>query len=122
MKIIELWIPYKFPSLNQYVNECRKNRFAGAKMKKDIQYDISFFIARLPKFEKPVKIEFVWYEENKRRDLDNVAFAKKFILDSLVENGKLKDDNRRFVTAFSDDFKYEKKSGVLLKIIEISTQ
>ena len=120
MRVIEIEIPYKFPSLNQYINECRKNKFAGAKMKKQIQYDISFFIARLPRFENPVRINFTWIEENKRRDLDNVAFAKKFILDALVENGKLKDDNRRFVTAFSDDFKYEKKPGVLLKIIEDS--
>lgn len=118
MRIIEIEIPYKFPSLNQYINECRKNKFAGAKMKKQIQYDISFFIARLPRFENPVKIEFTWIEENKRRDLDNVAFAKKFILDALVENGKLKDDNRRCVHAFSDDFRYEKKPGVILKIIE----
>lgn len=120
MRVIEIEIPYKFPSLNQYINECRKNKFAGAKMKKQIQYDISFFIARLPRFENPVRINFTWIEENKRRDLDNVAFAKKFILDSLVENGKLKDDNRRFVTAFSDSFKYEKKARVLLEIVEDS--
>ena len=120
MRKIEIEIPYKFPSLNQYINECRKNKFAGAKMKKQIQYDISFFIARLPRFENPIKINFKWVEDNKRRDLDNVAFAKKFILDALVENGKLKDDNRRFVTAFTDSFSYDKKAKVLLEIIEDS--
>ena len=120
MRIVEIEIPYKFPSLNQYINECRKNKFAGAKMKKQIQLDISWHIARLPRFENPVRINFTWIEENKRRDLDNVAFAKKFILDSLVENGKLKDDNRRFVTAFSDSFKYEKRARVLLEIVEDS--
>ena len=119
--IIECWIPYKFPSLNEYINACRSNRYAGAQMKKDVQYEISYYIARLPRFENPVKIEFNWYEKNKRRDLDNIAFAKKFILDALVENGKLKDDNRKCVTAFKDEFFYEKKAGVLLRFIEVST-
>lgn len=115
----ELEIPYRFPSLNEYVNECRKNRYAGAKMKRQIQEDISWFIAKLPRFSNPVKIEFLWIEENKRRDLDNIAFAKKFILDALVEQGKLKDDNRNYVRAFTDHFSYAKESKVILTITEI---
>lgn len=35
-------IPLKLPSLNQYINECRKNRFAGANMKKNIEKDIFY--------------------------------------------------------------------------------
>lgn len=58
-------------------------------------------------------------EENKRRDLDNVCFAKKFILDSMVKTGKLKDDNRNFVKGFRDDFEYGKSSKVILEIEEI---
>lgn len=27
-------IPLRLPSLNYYINECRKNRYAGANMKK----------------------------------------------------------------------------------------
>lgn len=54
-----------------------------------------------------------------RRDLDNVCFAKKFILDSMVKAGKLKDDNRNFVKGFRDDFEYGKSSKVILEIEEI---
>lgn len=117
--IYRLEIPYKFPSLNEYIRECRANRYSGAKMKREIELDISWFFTRLPRFDKPVKIHFHWVEDNKRRDLDNVCFGKKFILDALVKSGKLKDDNRRFVTAFTDTFSYGKTAKVILTIEEV---
>lgn len=112
-------IPFKLPSLNQYINECRKNRFAGAKMKKDIEKDIGWYINTLPKYQKPIKIHFHWIEGNKKRDLDNVCFAKKFILDSMVKSGKLKDDNRNYVTGFTDTFEHGNETKVILEITEV---
>lgn len=32
--IITKEIPLKLPSLNEYIRECRRNKFAGASMKK----------------------------------------------------------------------------------------
>lgn len=112
-------IKIKLPSLNEYINACRNNRYAGAKMKKQVEDGISYYIGKLPRFEKPINIHFHWIEENKRRDLDNVAFAKKFILDAMVKCGKLKDDNRKFVTGFIDSFEYGKDAGVILYIKEL---
>lgn len=106
---VTLEIPYKFPSLNDYIRECRRNKYTGAKMKRQVQDDISWFIRRLPIFEEPVTVEFTWIEGNKKRDYDNVAFAKKFILDAMVECGKLKDDNRKFVRGFKDNFEHGKE-------------
>ena len=111
-------IPIKLPSLNQYINECRKNRYAGAKMKKEVEIDIGWYINQLPEYKNPIKIHFHWVEENKKRDLDNVCFAKKFILDSMVKAGKLKDDNRNYVKGFKDTFEYGKVSKVILEIEE----
>ena len=74
---------------------------------------------KLPRFEKPIKITFTWIEANKKRDLDNVAFAKKFILDAMVKYKKLKDDNRKFVTGFTDKFMYSKENKVILDIEEV---
>ena len=108
----------KLPSLNEYVNICRTNPFKASKFKRNLEDDIGLFIGRLPSFEKPVKIHFHWVEGNKRRDLDNIAFAKKFILDALVKRGKLKDDNRKCVTAFTDTFEYGDESKVILEIEE----
>lgn len=52
-------------------------------------------------------VEITWYEKNKRRDPDNVAFAKKFILDSLVESGVLARDSQKYVSAFVDHFRVD---------------
>lgn len=112
-------IPLKLPSLNEYVNACRTNKYAGGKMKKEVEKDLAIFLNRLPKFEKPVTIHFHWIEANQRRDYDNIAFAKKFILDTLVSCGKLKDDRRRYVTGFTDTFATGENWGVILDIKEV---
>ena len=112
-------IPMRLPSLNDYIRACRTNKYSGANMKKKIENDLGWYLSELPKFENPIEIDFHWIEGNKRRDLDNVAFAKKFILDALVKSGKLKDDNRRCVTAFRDTFDYSKESKIILTIREI---
>ncbi len=109
-------IRMKLPSLNEYIDVCRANKFRAAEFKRDLERDIGYFIGRLPRFTTPIKIHFHWIEENMRRDIDNVASAKKFILDALVKRGKLKDDNRRCVTGFSDTFGYGNEAMVILYI------
>lgn len=117
--MIRLEIPRKLPSLNDYILKCRSNKFAGATMKKAVEQDIGWYINQLPKFESPIKIHFYWIEGNKRRDYDNICFSKKFILDSMVRCGKLKDDNRRFVQGFEDTFSYGDEFKVVLEIEEV---
>lgn len=119
--MIKVEIPMKFPSFNEYVNECRSNKFAAASTKKQLERDIGYFINKLPKFEKPVRINFLWIEANKKRDFDNICYAKKFILDALQKSGKLKNDNRKWVTGFKDDFGYGEEYKVILEIEEVET-
>ena len=111
-------IPLKLPSCNDYINECRRNRFAGAKMKANAEAEIGVYLARLPRFEHPVTIAFNWIEKNGRRDLDGIAFGKKFILDAMVKQGVIADDNRKCVTAFTDTFGYGDDYKVILEIEE----
>jgi len=112
-------IPMKLPSLNEYVDVCRSNPYVASRFKKRIEKEIGIFLVKLPRFENPVEIHFHWIEKNKRRDLDNIAFAKKFILDAMVKHGKLADDNRKCVTAFTDTFEYDKEAKVILEIEEV---
>ena len=116
---MKIEIPLKLPSCNEYIRACRTNKYLGAKMKSDIEQQIGLYIAEMPKMNNPIKIHFHWIEGSKRRDLDNVCFAKKFILDALVKYGKLKDDNRKVVTAFTDTFDYGKETKVILDITEV---
>ncbi len=108
--------------LNEYTKYNRANKYMGAKVKKEEQEYIVWGIKKQLgniKIDKPVIGHFTWIEENKRRDLDNICFAKKFILDALVQAGVLADDNRKIVTNFTDSFKYADKSKVIVELEEI---
>lgn len=115
-KDIKVTIKLRLPGLNEYTRENRANKNQGARMKKEYETAIGYYLRDVPVLRPPVTIDFLWVEENRRRDLDNVAFAKKFILDALVRSKKLKDDNRKVVTAFRDSFAYDKESRVELTI------
>lgn len=96
------------PSLNDYTKACRGNRYSGATMKKKQEKLICTAIREAvlrgsckPMENYPTSIEIVWYEPNSRRDIDNITFATKFILDALVKSGILKDDSRKYVSEIS---------------------
>lgn len=105
--MVTLVIKGQLPNLNDYTNACRANRFNGAKMKQDSERIIGTYIMQQladVKFKGAVKMNFRWYEPNKKRDLDNICFAKKFILDALVKNGVIKTDGWQGVAGFTDEF------------------
>ena len=112
-------LPFGLPSLNDYIREINRNKYLGNKMKQEAQLDISFFLKGVKPVNKPCIVHFTWVEKNKRRDLDNVAFAKKFILDALVNEGILQNDNYKYVRGFTDDFRYEEHQRILIEIEEV---
>jgi len=101
-----LTINGKLPGLNDYTKANRTNPYVGANMKKDSEEIIKWHIAaqKLKPITGKVKLDFKWYEANKRRDLDNICFAKKFILDALVGSGIIETDDWRGVQGFTDTF------------------
>ena len=112
-------IPIKLVSLNEYVNMCRSNRYMASSYKRKTEKEIGGYIETLPTFEKPVQIDFLWVEKNNRRDYDNIAFGKKFVLDALVKSGKFKDDNRKYVIGFTDSFAIGPEYKVVIDIREV---
>lgn len=119
--MISLKIPFRLPSLNEYINKCRSNRYGGANFKRSIENNIILILnTRHFLIASPVHITFVWHEPNKKRDKDNVAFAKKFILDAMQKAGRLKNDNNQFVSGFTDKFVYDSTEGVEIFIEEVS--
>lgn len=115
-----VWINAKLPGLNEYVNACRSNAYTGAKMKKDVEQLIAWQIIKVKPITGAVRLRFWWYESSRRRDKDNVASAKKFILDALQKCGKLKNDNNKYIAGFEDHFIYSDKQGVLVEIEEVA--
>lgn len=117
-------IKQRLPSLNDYTKACRGNRYSGANMKKKTEYDIWIYIMQQLKgvhIKRPVFITFTWIEENGKRDLDNICFAKKFILDALVKAEVLEDDNKSHVSGFTDKFEYANNSKVIVELEEIES-
>lgn len=109
----------KLPGLNDYTEACRRNRYLGAKMKKDAQIQVSWFMHRLPTIKKPVKVRFLWQEADHRRDPDNIAFAQKFILDELVRLRKIQNDTSRWIRGLYHDFTYGPEYKVTVYLEEV---
>ena len=79
--MIRIEIPFRLPSLNDYIAKINRNKYAGNKFKQDIEDSILWVLKSTKrKVEKPVKVKFIWYEQTKRRDKDNVCSAKKYLL------------------------------------------
>jgi Holliday junction resolvase RusA-like endonuclease len=108
----KLLIKGRLDGLNDYTSANRTNPHKGGKMKADNEQIVIYAIReqlRRLHIEKPVKLEFTWYEPNKRRDHDNVSsFGRKVIQDALVKCKVLQDDGWKFVTGFTDDFYCDK--------------
>lgn len=96
--------------LNTYINAERRNRFLGAKLKKQNTEDVAWQTKGKKKVkEYPVRIHIDWYTPTERKDPDNTSFAKKFLLDGLVDSGVLDGDTRKHIKGFSDDFYVDKE-------------
>lgn len=112
-------------NLNDYIAAERTNRHKGAKMKADNGNIVSVAISqcmRGVRIEKPVFMEYLWVEPNRRRDKDNISsFGRKVIQDALVNTGVLKDDGWKHVAGFSDRFEIDRENPrieILIKEIE----
>jgi hypothetical protein len=114
----------KLPGLNEYTGSNRLNRYAGASMKRKTEDSIKVFImqalreGRISKHNKTCELHFLWIEKNNRRDGDNIAFATKFIQDSLVACGVFPNDNRKYICGLYHDFEVRDYYGVEVTIKE----
>lgn len=99
----------RLSGLNEYTKACRGNAYGANNLKKANQQIVKNalqdglrhgFLHRVEKY--PIQLRIVWYEANSRRDIDNVTFAKKFILDAMVEMGIIENDSQKYVSGMRD--------------------
>lgn len=113
----------KLPSLNEYINACRRNPFVGASFKKKVEKIISKYIyiylerGILKIIDEPIVVFFTWCESTMRRDGDNIVSAKKYILDAMQSCNIIANDNRRIVKGFRDYIIDGDEDYVLVEII-----
>lgn len=109
----------RLPGANEYIEACRKNKYVGAKMKKDAQIQCSWYLHKIPQINRPIKITFIWQEKDHRRDPDNCSFGTKFILDELVRLKKIPNDNQTWIKGLYHDFTYGPEYKVTIYLEEV---
>lgn len=117
----KLTIQGQLSNLNDYTKACRGNKYQGSRMKKSNEQIITAHIwqqLRDVHIKGKVRLTFNWYEPNRKRDIDNVCFAKKFILDALVSNQTIEADGWRCVVGFNDNFFVDKDNPRIEVFIE----
>ena len=93
----------KLPSLNEVTRKNRSHWSKGAEQKSEIEELIGWYIVKavnagnLKPIDTACVIYIDWHEKTKRRDVDNIQSAQKFILDALQKQGILKNDSRKYV-------------------------
>jgi Holliday junction resolvase RusA-like endonuclease len=109
----------RLPGYNEHEKRARANPYMAAREKTRRENVISRAIraAKIQPIDGGRWINFEWHEKTKRRDKDNVAFAKKYILDALQKTKVLPNDNNKFLKGFTDSFVYDKTDRVIVTII-----
>lgn len=117
-------IPLPLASMNEYSYKQRSHWSAGNQMKRKETYVCYMHVLQAMKegvsFPTPCRLRFTWIVPNKKKDADNIASAKKFILDGMQKATLLKNDNLNHVTGFEDVFIVDKnqKSKVIIECLE----
>lgn len=101
--------------LNNFIDKQRANRFGGANAKKKETDKCAIYIKRamnqgLRVDKLPVHLNISWYMKNKRKDKDNIAFAKKFILDGMIQARLIRNDGWKEISGFTDEFHVDKNN------------
>jgi Holliday junction resolvase RusA-like endonuclease len=98
--------------LNKFIKANNASRHASNDIKQDETERVVSEITwqRVEEVDEyPVTITFRWYSKDAMKDIDNVAFAKKFVLDGMVRAGIIENDSRKYVAGFSDQFFIDRK-------------
>ena len=113
-------IPLRLPGANEYITKSYSNRHKGNNFKKATERDIVMCIKarKLRYIKRPVFVKFVWFEATKKRDKDNVAFRKKFILDAMQKARILPNDDNNYIYGFADYFVYGEGQKVVVEIYD----
>lgn len=103
-----------FPSLNRIIDLSKQHWSKYAKLKKEMTSLVMWQAKRQCKpvkaYRYPVMIKISWAMPSARRDPDNIAHAKKYILDGLVKAKILEGDGFKQIKEFRDMFSVDKEN------------
>jgi Endodeoxyribonuclease RusA. len=122
-KVRRLVIGGPLPGMNEILKAYSVNRGTGAGLKKKTDGDIQRCIRKQLKGLKIKSADFgfIWYEEHKQRDPDNIIVAHKFIMDALRKEGVLLNDGWKQINSIRDNWRVDAERPrveVLIRVIE----
>lgn len=107
-------IPGRFEGMNEYIAAMNADRHKGNQLKRKRTERVAWICRsqlRGWKPKPPVRIEYMFYEPNRKRDKDNIAgFAHKVVQDGLVNARVLKNDGWDDVDSFADGFAVDRNN------------
>jgi Holliday junction resolvase RusA-like endonuclease len=81
-----------------------------ARIKKKATEKVAEAAKDLPKFTHPIFLKISYYPKDKRKDKDNIAASKKFILDGLIKAGKIPNDGWGEIDCWIEEFEVDKSN------------
>lgn len=114
-------ITSKLPTLNEYIDTERSNRYAASTMKKKFTDICSGCALQIKnKINKTGFYNLIinWHVTDNKIDSDNIFFAVKFILDGLVKSGTLKGDGRKYIGNITHTVKTDERYYVEVELIQ----
>lgn len=108
--MVSFFIPCLLPSVNDIINANRRSRYDGAGQKREAQNDVIMAIRASkakPVEHYPVIVNITWKEPNRKRDPDNIAGGKKFIMDALQAEGIIRNDGWKEIAGYNDYFRVD---------------
>lgn len=108
--MIEFTIQGTLPSANEVIKIAKQHYHAYSAMKKNATNLVKMSCLTIPKVHNQAHFHIVYFCPNKRKDPDNIAFAKKFIFDGLMAANKIDNDGWDNITSWEESFAVDKNN------------
>lgn len=107
----------RFPSLDEFY---RMSPHEQERVKHECDERVAWSVkaAHVMPYSVPIRYSVLWIEPNRQRDLDNIAFGKKFVQNGLLKARILANDTHRELVGFSDEFAYDAQNPRIVVTLE----
>lgn len=107
--MIKIVVPGELPAQNEIIKAAKSSPYAYSRMKKDSTNTITWLSKNKANMDR-IWLDITYVCKNRRKDPDNIAAAKKFILDGLVAAGVIPNDGWNEIAGWTEDFKIDKQN------------
>lgn len=121
MEVLVLTYEMALPTLNEYIDIERVNKYRASALKKAWTQKVKWWTQQQTKINLTGlhDLDLTWYRDCRKHDADNVFFSIKFLLDGIVAAKVLPGDDRKVVRDISHHIRDGKSNMVIIKFIKV---